>query len=474
MPRAAIYARFSTDLQSERSIEDQIALCRSYAEREAMTIVATFDDKARSGASIIGRDGLMRLMDQSREGTFDIVIVEALDRLSRDMEDLAGIHKRLTFRGVEIRAVHDGTANTVMVGLRGLVGQLYREDNAQKVRRGMAGVLRDGRSPGGKAYGYRPVAGERGRLEIVPAEAEIVRRIFAAYAAGEAPRAIAAALNREGVPPPRGRWWRASVIYGNRPRGYGLIFNPIYGGRLLWNRTRMVKDPDTGRRVSRINPKSEWHTADVPELRIVAPDLIAAAERVSVDRSHISAPHLHRKPKHLLSGLLKCAACGAGMSVKDRKDRKIRIICTQAKEAGNCDGHAYRLDRVEQLVVDGLKERLADKEALELYVRTYNAERQRLSADLRRSRGDIERRIAGLDRERLRLVDQYAKGFIEEGEVERRVPSLLAEKAQLQSEVATLADPPKVIALHPMALRHYRAAVDQIGPRPWPRQLRMR
>jgi site-specific DNA recombinase len=70
--------------------------------------------------------------------------VEALDRLSRDMEDLAGIHKRLSFLGIEIRAVHEGVVNTVLVGLRGLVGQLYREDIAHKVRRGQAGRIKSG------------------------------------------------------------------------------------------------------------------------------------------------------------------------------------------------------------------------------------------------------------------------------------------------------------------------------------------
>ncbi len=147
--RAAIYARFSTDLQSERSIDDQVALCRAYVAREGLEVVAAFDDRARSGASLFGRDGLLSLMDRAREAAFDVVVVEALDRLSRDMEDLAGIHKRLTFLGIELRAVHEGRADTVMVGLRGLVGQLFREDGAKKVRRGMAGVVRDGRHAGG-------------------------------------------------------------------------------------------------------------------------------------------------------------------------------------------------------------------------------------------------------------------------------------------------------------------------------------
>ena len=89
-----IYARFSTELQSEKSTEDQIALCHAYAVRQGMNVIASYEDKARSGASVFGRDGLMRLMDAARDRTFDVVIVEALDRLSRDMEDLAGIDKR--------------------------------------------------------------------------------------------------------------------------------------------------------------------------------------------------------------------------------------------------------------------------------------------------------------------------------------------------------------------------------------------
>jgi site-specific DNA recombinase len=92
------------------------------------------------------------------------------------------------------------------------------EDGAKKVRRGMAGVVRDGRHAGGRAYGYRAVLGHPGRLEIVEEEASIVRRIFAAYATGRPPRDIAHDLNREGVRPPRGQRWNASTINGNPQR----------------------------------------------------------------------------------------------------------------------------------------------------------------------------------------------------------------------------------------------------------------
>src|SRR5690606_31280378 len=96
-----------------------------FARRQGLSVVATFDDRARSGASIMGRDGLLSMMETARAGAFDVLIVEALDRLSRDQEDLAGIYKRLTHVGIEIRAVHDGRADIVQIGIRGLVGALY-------------------------------------------------------------------------------------------------------------------------------------------------------------------------------------------------------------------------------------------------------------------------------------------------------------------------------------------------------------
>jgi DNA invertase Pin-like site-specific DNA recombinase len=334
MKKAVIYARFSIDLQNERSIEDQVALCRSYASREGLDIVEVHEDRARSGGSIMGRAGLIRLLDQARERSFDVVIVEALDRLSRDMEDLAGIHKRLSFLSIEIRAVHEGVVNTVLVGLRGLVGQLYREDNAHKIRRGLAGRVGQGLAAGGLTYGYTPVSGEHGKRIIVDAEADVIRRIFEEYVGGRTPRAIAHELNKENVSPPRGRVWNASTINGNMQRGTGILQNELYAGRLVWNKVRMVKDPDTGRRLSRPNPKSQWQAVNVPDLAIVSRELFGAAQRRKEERGH-TLPRLLRRPRHMLSGLLRCGACGGGLSTNGKDESgRIRIRCSAASENG--------------------------------------------------------------------------------------------------------------------------------------------
>ncbi|MCE8422257.1 recombinase family protein, partial [Rhodovulum sulfidophilum] len=117
-----------------------------------------------------------------------------------------------------------------------------------------AGVIRDGRHAGGQTYGYRGVPGEPGKREIVAHEAEIIREIFAAYVEGKSPRTIAGELNARGIAAPRGPKWNASTLNGNPQRGYGILRNPMYDGRLVWNRVTMVRDPDTGRRVNRENP----------------------------------------------------------------------------------------------------------------------------------------------------------------------------------------------------------------------------
>jgi site-specific DNA recombinase len=464
MKSAAIYARFSTELQNEKSTEDQIALCRTYAARHQLNIVATFEDKARSGASVFGRDGLMQLMDAARQNLFAVVIVEALDRLSRDMEDLAGIHKRLSFQGVEIQAVHDGTADSILIGIRGLVGQMQREDGAKKVRRGMAGVVRDGRHAGGRAYGYRAVPGKPGELEIVENEAAIMRRIFAAYAAGRTPRDIAHDLNRENIRPPRGRRWNASTINGNAQRGAGLIFNELYAGRIVWNKVRMVKDPDTGKRLSRPNPRDEWQSIDVPQLRIVEQSVWEKAHALKTERSHL-ASHVKRRAPHLLSGLLRCGCCGSGMSVHDRdKTGKTRIRCSAVRESGSCSNRRIiYLRDVERLVLSGMAEELKDPRLIESYVRNYNSERERLAGDAAAVRMRLEAKRDRIEGERQRNIDLVIKYVISEEDAKQRIAELREERLRVEAELAAIEEAPVPIALHPATLDRYVETVNTLA-----------
>ncbi|TGQ51080.1 recombinase family protein [Mesorhizobium sp. M1C.F.Ca.ET.193.01.1.1] len=464
MMRAAIYARFSTELQNEKSTEDQIALCRAYAVRNGLSVVAVYEDRARSGASVFGRDGLTTLMEAARQNTFDTVVVEALDRLSRDMADLAGLYKRLSFLGIEIQAVHDGTADAILIGIRGLVGQMQREDGAKKVRRGMAGVIRDGRHAGGRAYGYRAVPGRPGELEIVKEEAEIVRQIFAAYASGRTPRDLARDLNREGVAPPRGTRWNGSTINGNAQRGAGVLFNELYVGRLIWNKVRMVKNPDTGKRVSRANPKDQWQTKEVPHLRIIDDETWQKARALKTERVRVFS-HIKRRPSHLLSGLLRCGVCGSGLSVHDRdKSGKTRVRCSAVRESGSCSNRRILyLPEIEKAVLDGMREQLKAPELIEAYVRKYNEERRRLAAQANAMRTELETKRDRIEGERQRTIDLVIKSVIAEEDAKQSIAELKTQRLQVEAQLAGLDDPPSTVALHPATLVRYIETVDALS-----------
>src|SRR6266404_7156335 len=273
--RAVIYARYSSDQQREASIEDQVRLCRERIDRDGWSFLATYSDAAMSGASRL-RPGYQKLLEDARGGQFDIVVAEALDRISRDQEDIAGFYKQLGFAGVRLVTLAEGDISELHVGLKGTMNALFLKDLAAKTHRGLEGRVREGRSGGGLSYGYdvvreQDLRGEpvHGGRRINEAEAGIARRIFREFITGKSPRAIAHGLNADKIAGPRGRLWSDTTIRGHTLRGTGVLHNELYIGRLVWNRLQYVKDPSTGKRVSRLNPEADWLITEVAELRII-------------------------------------------------------------------------------------------------------------------------------------------------------------------------------------------------------------
>ena len=221
--RAAIYARYSTDLQSVSSIEDQVRSCRKLISAQDWQEVGVYDDAALSGTSVL-RPGYQRMLADARNGQFDVLVSEALDRLSPDQEDIAGLYKQLNFLGVKLFTLSEGEVNELHVGLKGTMNALYVKDLSIKTRRGLEGRVRQGKSGGGNAFGYDVVknsdaTGEpiRGERSINEREAAIVRRIFEMFSQGHSPRAITKTLNGEGVPGPKGRPWQDTTIAAMPP-----------------------------------------------------------------------------------------------------------------------------------------------------------------------------------------------------------------------------------------------------------------
>ncbi|CAH1654888.1 Resolvase domain protein [Hyphomicrobiales bacterium] len=453
MTRVALYARYSSDNQREASIEDQLRICREQAKREKWKIVGTYKDAGISGASMILRPGIQALLQDAQAGQFDIVLAEALDRISRDQADVATFYKHLRFAGVPIVTLSEGEISELHVGLKGTMNALFLKDLAAKTHRGIRGRVEEGKSGGGLCFGYNvikqldargdPIRGDR---EINEAEANVIRRIFHEFAAGVGPRTIARTLNEEGVPGPAGKLWSDTTIRGHVKRGTGLVNNELYIGRLIWNRLRYIKDPSTGKRVSRLNPESEWIIKDVPELRIVDDELwhsvrvrqgeIAEkfANVTEAVRKHHKKNRLNgtRRPKSLLSGLVFCGSCGGPYSLRGAD----RFACSNHISKGTCsNSRTIPREDLEARVLSGLKDRMMAPEIVEEAMRAYAEETNRLNRE-RRSSGDawkaelvkIEKQIRG-------IIEAIKAGMFHES-MKAEMDTLEARKTELNTLLA--------------------------------------
>lgn len=457
--RAALYARYSSDRQNERSIEDQLAVCRRHAEARGWEVVATFSDAAISGAAMANRPGLQTLLAAASGAAFDLVLVEDEDRLARDLEHQAHIYNRLKAQGVAIATLSSERIGILEVGLKGVMAELYLANLSQKTARGMRANAEAGRATGARVYGYRSQPG--GEVAIVEAEAEVVREIFERFAAGEAPRAIAADLNRRGVPSTYRRGWSGNMVTGDRKRGNGILANELYAGVKAWNRDTVVKDRETGKRRHVYRPPAEWRRTPVPHLRIVSEEAWAAVQaRKGAERAWTPG-QLSARRKGLLSGLVKCGRCGASYT----SFSKTRLTCAARREKGACDNAAMpRRAMVERRVLEGLRTRLATPEAAAAYVRAYHAAWAELAAERRRDRAPVDRRLAELGRRIDRLVDDVCEGRITPAGREKLIAHE-AEKAQLEVQLAAwdaeAAAPP--VTLHPAAPGRYAQLIAELA-----------
>jgi len=354
---------------------------------------------------------------------------------------------------------------------------LFLKDLADKTRRGIRGRVEQGKSGGGLCYGYRPVTkldakGEpiRGERTIDEAEADVVRRIFREFASGKSPRAIARDLNAERIAGPHGGTWMDTTIRGHASRGTGILNNELYVGKLVWNRLRYVKNSDTGKRISRINPKSEWIVQDVPELRIIDDPIWEAAKRrqaalavqfqesiKAVRKTFANRLNGFHRKRFLFSGLVSCGMCGGNFVVIQNN----RYGCANHFRRGACkNGHMIRRDQIEQRIFDGLKKILVTPEAAEKAVREFQEETNRLNRERRAAAESDRRTFDRVERQIEKIVDTVANEGSYPGLLDR-LGKLEREKVELKVRMANV--PPDLPDIHPNMAEIYRAKIEHLS-----------
>ena len=434
--RVAIYARYSKPSQPRRSLADQIAICREHAERQGWEVVEMYTDPEASGATMIEREGLQRLIQHSEEGRFDTVLAEALDRISRNQAHVAGIWQSLRWQHVDVVTLFEGMIEEVHIGLSGAFAAVYRRNIAEKTRRGLAGRVRDGITVGRPPYGYEAWYGVdasgqplRGRRRIVPEAAAVILRIFEEYAAGAATSEIADSLNADEIPAPSGGKWRPARLINPRLHGPGILDHPAYIGLLRHGLTRLERHPDTGRLRYTPQPEETWITSSVPQLRIVPQELWNKV-RERRDAEYLRRSGLGpRRPKPL-TGLVTCAGCGRPMQVLGSE----RYRCSTVRRKGRSACPSARTAPV-ALLEESLAELLVKH--LRQHPPDWKAELRGLRAECKRARRECEARVADLDRRYDNLL-----AAVEAGVKTSRIYDRIRELDQQRRDAASVGQTP--------------------------------
>ena len=413
--RAAIYARYSSDRQHETSIEDQVAQCREYAERERFEVIddLIFGDKAVSGASRHNRPALLECIRRANE--YDVLVVWDFSRIARNIEDQGWVQNQIEQAGCSAVEASTGLEITnVGAGVMGVLNAELRRQIGTNTRRGHLSRWGRGFATGSVPYGYDsiPIWGSSSdcphpgakpthhEIRVNREQAEVVRRIFEGYVGGASFREIAAQLTREGVPKAaaRGRGNRMARAWaGTAIRS--MLTNPAYRGLWIYGRTRKVRDHETGRVRHLPRPESEWRQDERPDLAIVPPETWERARQVrearAIERDPSGRVRGARKGRPapngrlLLSGLLACGECGSafhslyhtswGCSLHlrnpnecpneiraRRADLEARVLGAIEEQILVPEHVAYAVERALEIIraqVDGAEDRRQDDEA---------------------------------------------------------------------------------------------------------------
>ena len=466
--RAAIYARYSSDMQKPESIEDQFRQCRKLISARSWQVAegCEFSDFAQSGADDT-RVGYHAMKDAARAGRFDCLVVDDLSRLGRDTVESLLTYEELTGHGVQIVGVADGIDTTSGNGkvpyyFRAVMSELFLDELRSKMRRGLDGRVLRGYSAGGRVFGYLYTevpdpSGENDRfgrpkragvsIAIDPEQAEVVRRIFAMRVKGLGLKAIAHCLNEQGVPAPRhkrsitgaGSWCTGTIR--------DLSRNPKYIGDWTWGKTRWMRTRGTKKRRPVAQPRDRWTVCFRPELRVLDQPTWETVQALThtepkvlrMKNGQLAGSRTNSGPaKYLFSGLLKCAKCGGSMVVVSSGEYS-SYACNNHWNRGTtvCDNNR-RLPRrvVETDLLGAIQRKLLDERLIERLTAKVNA---RIASFTKSSPSDS--RLLRDDAKRIETEIENLLAFVAGGDTSARVRSMLVERegklAAIRQEIQT-------------------------------------
>ena len=342
--KAVIYARFSSDRQREESIEGQIRECTEYAQRQGITIINTYVDRAKSASKDTEkRENFLRMVRDSNKHLFDIILVWKLDRFARSRYDSAHYKNLLKKNGVKVVSatenITDGPEGIILESMLEGMAEYYSAELSEKIHRGQKENALKGRNNGGTVpLGYT-LNKETQHLEVNPVTAPIVQEIFQRYAAGDTIAAIKDDFNRRGLKTNKGYSFRYST------------FNTVLKNRKY---------------IGEYKYQDVVIPGGVPAL--VSEDVFKKVQ-ARMEKNKQTPAAAKATERYLLTTKLFCGECGRMMAGESGTGTGGKIYryykCHNAKNKKGCTKKPVKKEWIENLVVQQTMMMVMDKPLME-------------------------------------------------------------------------------------------------------------
>ena len=438
----ALYARVSTTRQADKdlSIPDQLRQMRDWAAKQGFAVGVEYIE-AGASATDDRRPEFQKMISDAtfKPSPYEAVIVHSQSRFFRDSLEFGLYERRLNKAGVKLISItqqtSDDSSGQMMRKIFSVFDEYQSKENGKHTLRAMKENARQGYFNGSKPpFGYRKVEldipaakGRKKKLDIDETEASVVRKIYDLYLHGMrghdmGTKQVTAHLNDLGISN-RGKNW-------SRSRVHQILSDTAYRGQYFFNR----KDMKTGI----FKPVSEWVPIAIPP--IIEEEVFRAVEAKRHARSpDMLAPRLVTSPT-LLTGLLKCGKCGAGMTLATGKGGRYRYYkCNTriAKHNDECDTPAIPMEKLDALVLQALVDKVVSPDRLKVMLDALKTKIKDAQSEQNSHLQALQRELSELEIATGRLYEAVEKGFLPmDSTLQDRAQKLKARRESILVEMA--------------------------------------
>ena len=454
----ALYARVSSERQDvDLSISAQLRALREYAHKNGHRVVREYVEEAESGRTA-DRPQFQRMIAEARRaaGPFQAVLVWKYSRFARNREDAIVFKSLLKKHGVRVVSITEPAEDTptgqLLEAIIESIDEFYSANLAQEVLRGMREAASRGfYLPSRAPYGYTRTkvldgSKERTTLEPDPVTAPVIVRIFRAVEQGAGLKEICRNLNDQGIPSPRGKYWTKTTAWS-------ILTNEAYTGTLVWGKTSKG-----GHTPKPVRVEAAWQP-------IVDQSTFSRVQRLLQERAPAKMNPRRVSSSYLLSGLVKCGTCGRSLSGQEAKSGKFAYyVCgTLLKRGrGTCDAPYLNARRLEELVVDKIKENVLTEENLRELVLLVDEELDAAAHEQKDRMKVLEGELADIQRRLDRLYDALETGKLILDDLSPRIQHLRHRQEHVQAAKADVEDLLAQRSAECMSVREVRKHVGEL------------